>query len=236
MTRILSQGPHVVRFATSRDDVAAVHDLRSQCFRNGRPDVDTFDERALHVMVETAGALRGAFRILPFAQGPDIIDSYSAQFYDLTRLSGLAGPMLEMGRLCTRSPDVDPDVLRLSWGAVTRLVDERGIRFVFGCVSFPGADPSRHAGALAHLRKIALAPLQWAPGRRGEVVELPYATRPAPLPPLLRSYLMLGGRVSDHAVIDRDLDTVHVFTGLDIAQVPPARARALRAISGSAGE
>ncbi|MFZ8959943.1 MAG: ornithine-acyl-ACP acyltransferase, partial [Paracoccaceae bacterium] len=48
------------------------------------------------------------------------------------------------------------------------------------------------------------------------------------LPPLLRSYLMLGGWVSDHAVIDRDLNTIHVFTGLEIAAVPPARARLLR--------
>jgi putative hemolysin len=50
----------------------------------------------------------------------------------------------------------------------------------------------------------------------------------ATLPPLLRSYLMLGGWVSDHAVIDQDLNTLHVFTGLEIAAVPPARARLLR--------
>ena len=36
------------------------------------------------------------------------------------------------------------------------------------------------------------------------------------LPPLLKFYLRLGGRVSDHAVIDRDLDTLHVFTYLDL--------------------
>ena len=36
------------------------------------------------------------------------------------------------------------------------------------------------------------------------------------LPPLLKFYLRLGGKVSDHAVIDRDLDTLHVFTYLDL--------------------
>ena len=49
------------------------------------------------------------------------------------------------------------------------------------------------------------------------------------MPPLLRSYLAMGGRVSDHAVVDRDLDTLHVFTGLEIGVIPPARARLMRA-------
>ena len=41
----------------------------------------------------------------------------------------------------------------------------------------------------------------------------------------------MGGWVSDHAVIDRDLDTLHVFTGLAIAAIPPHRAAALRALA-----
>ena len=49
------------------------------------------------------------------------------------------------------------------------------------------------------------------------------------MPPLLRSYLTMGGWVSDHAVVDRDLNTLHVFTGLEIASIPAARAKALRA-------
>jgi len=50
----------------------------------------------------------------------------------------------------------------------------------------------------------------------------------AELPPLLRSYLAMGGKVGDQAVIDRALQTIHVFTALDVAAIPPARARALR--------
>jgi hypothetical protein len=46
----------------------------------------------------------------------------------------------------------------------------------------------------------------------------------------------LGGWVSDHAVIDPDLDTLHVFTAVEVARIPPARARALRAlVSAAAG-
>ena len=52
------------------------------------------------------------------------------------------------------------------------------------------------------------------------------------MPPLLRSYLVMGGWVSDHAVVDNDLNTLHVFTGLEISAIPPGRARLLRAAAG----
>ena len=45
------------------------------------------------------------------------------------------------------------------------------------------------------------------------------------MPPLLRGYLSLGGWVSDHAVIDPDLKTLHVFTGLEVKRVPSRRAK-----------
>jgi putative hemolysin len=48
------------------------------------------------------------------------------------------------------------------------------------------------------------------------------------MPPLLRSYLAMGGWVSDHAVIDSELNTLHVFTGVEIDRVPAGRARLLR--------
>jgi hypothetical protein len=51
------------------------------------------------------------------------------------------------------------------------------------------------------------------------------------MPPLLRSYLVMGGWVSDHAVVDRDMNTLHVFTGVEVAAIPAARQRSLRAIT-----
>jgi len=54
------------------------------------------------------------------------------------------------------------------------------------------------------------------------------------MPPLLRTYLLMGGWVSDHAVVDGQMNTLHVFTGLEIAAIPPARARLLRAVAAGA--
>jgi hypothetical protein len=42
----------------------------------------------------------------------------------------------------------------------------------------------------------------------------------------------MGGWVSDHAVFDRDLEAMHVFTAVDINAIPQARKCFLRSLIG----
>ncbi len=225
-------------------DVARAQALRHLAFHRARDgdgrDVDRFDATSRHVLVTDAptDAVLCCFRLQTY-QAAAIESSYAAQYYDLHRLAAFPGPMLELGRFCVNPGCHDPDVVRLAWAAVTRIVDAEGVTLLFGCSSFAGADVARHAPALGTLSG-HLAPDHWAPGRRApETVDLaPHASVrsspaiPAAKPALLRTYLGMGAWVSDHAVIDREMDTLHVLTGLEIAAIPPARARALRALAG----
>ena len=112
---------------------------------------------------------------------------------------------------------------------------------LFGCSSFHGTDAEYYADAFAMLKERHIAPRRWLPRIKApNVFRFAQRLRRAPdrkralktMPPLLRSYLTMGGWVSDHAVVDTDLNTLHVFTGLEIRAIPPARARALRAVAG----
>ena len=236
--QVLETGRLRARLAEGPQDVARAQRLRQRCFRGEAPglDADGHDAACQHVLVETTeGALLSCYRLQVIAGPEGLEQSYSAQFYDLAPLAALPAPMIEMGRFCIAPGAVDPDILRLAWAAMTRIVDGCSAGLLFGCSSFRGARPADHAEALAALAP-HVAPPQHRPGRRApETVDLPSAAargRPTALPPLLRTYLAMGGWVSDHAVIDRDLDTLHVFTGVEIAAIPPARARALRALAG----
>lgn len=238
----LEKGRLRARLATEPEDLARAQALRHLCFRGGAGvDTDALDERCRHVLVEDTdrGELLSCFRVLAVPTAAALRGCYAAQFYDLTGLAGLSFPAVEMGRFCIAPGQSDPDILRLGWAAMTRIVDEGGYQVMFGCTSFHGADPARHAEALSALRPhVASAGL--GPGRgMAETVgldDLPPPRDPraalAGLPPILRTYLGMGGWVSDHAVIDRQLDTLHVFTGVEVAKVPAARARALRALAG----
>lgn len=243
---IMIRGRYRARMAEGEADVARALDLRARAFRgaSGQSDADAHDALCRHVLIEDAGtgALVACFRVLPLTGGDQIGRSYSGQFYDLSSLEGYAGGMVELGRFCLAPGCHDPDVLRLAWGFLTQIVDAEGAGMLFGCSSFSGTDAAAYLDAFMVLKERHLAPRRWRPRikapkvfrfaslLRGRRPDLGAAMRA--MPPLLRTYLAMGGWVSDHAVVDQDLGTMHVFTGLEIAAIPPARSRALRLIAG----
>jgi L-ornithine Nalpha-acyltransferase len=246
--RTLRKGRYVARFAEGPEDLLAAQRLRHLAFiaSSGaapRPeglDADTFDGLCRHVLVEEArsGTLVCCFRLLPLRHGAEIGQSYSAQYYNLARLAAFDGPMVEMGRFCIHPAWKDPDILRVAWGAMTRFVDAEGVEMLFGCSSFHGTEAEQYLDAFAVLKERHLAPKRWLPRVKAPNVfrfaRVLRRKRPdlkramLAMPPLLRTYLVMGGWVSDHAVVDRDLNTLHVFTGLEIRAIPPTRKRLLR--------
>lgn len=244
----LTKGCYTARFARTDEDLRAAQGLRYLSFRTrtGREtgsDCDAFDSLCRHVLIEEreSDQIVCCYRLLGLNSGAEINRSYSAQFYDLSALAGFDRPMIEMGRFCVHPQWNDPDVLRLAWGAMTTLVDQEGVELLFGCSSFPGTEPDRYLDAFALLKDRHLAPDHWRPGKRApHVYDFAQHLTSAPdmkraqttMPPLLRTYLLMGGWVSDHAVVDYDLGTLHVFTGVEVRAVPPGRAKLLRAMAG----
>lgn len=241
----LNKGRYSARLAHNAADVEAAQRLRHLAFWGGdgsAVDADTFDDDCRHFLVEDTdtNTLVCCFRFLTLAGGQDIDRTYSAQFYELDALRDFDGSMIEMGRFCIHPEWTDPDILRVAWGAMTAYVDENNIEMLFGCSSFEGTDEGQYLDAFAMLRDRHIAPKRWLPKVKAPNV-FRFATRlrrkpnlklaHVRMPPLLRTYLMMGGWVSDHAVVDRQMNTLHVFTGLEIRAIPEARKRLLRAIS-----
>lgn len=257
----MQRGRYRARLGRGAADLRRAQALRWLCFRargeegaaawndggdGARFDADAFDARCDHVLIEDlkGGALVGCFRILRLRSGADVGQSYSAQYYGLDRLAAHPGPLVELGRFCLHPGHSDPHVLRLAWAFLTALVERSGATVLFGCSSFAGTDWDAYRDAFGLLRERHLAPRRWRPRIKAPQV-VRFASRLrlfAPdrvralsgMPPLLRSYLALGGWVSDHAVIDRDLDTLHVFTALEVGAVPARRVTSLRLLAGGA--
>lgn len=242
------RGKYRARRAESAADVAAAQALRFRTFIDGRGaadrpdglDADAYDAICEHMLVEEVrtGRLVCCFRFLPLSAG-EICRSYSAQYYDLSALEAYEGKLVELGRFCI-DPDVrDADILRIAWGAMTAYVDENNVDLLFGCSSFEGTKADAYMDAFALLKERHLAPKRWLPRPKApKIFSFAKKLRPRKpnlklammrMPPLLRTYLVMGGWVSDHAVVDNDLNTLHVFTGLEVKRVPKRRAKALRA-------
>ena len=239
--RPVEKGRFRARLTDCPADVDAALALRARRFRNGSDDADALDDVCRHVIVEPidGGNPIATFRFLHLADGRGIGLTYSAQFYDLTRLQAYCRPLIEIGRFCTDGEVSDADVLRIGWALLTRYVDAHEIGLMFGCSSFPGNDTAPYRDTLCLLALRHCAPKEWAPGMGSQDIvsfaDILLGGAPnlraanAAMPKLLRTYLAMGGWVSDHAVIDRELGTFHVFTGVEIDSIPPTRKRLLRA-------
>lgn len=238
---LLSKGRYDVHLSQARNDTYGALDLRRTCFPTDTLTGDAFDNVCAHVAVvdRHTNACVVALRMLDLPSGNDIGSSYSAQYYDLSALHTYDGRILEIGRFCVHPACTDPDALRVIWAALASYVDTNDVRFLFGCSSFAGLDPSPYRGAFAVFRDRYLAPPDLAPRRRSKNTfdfdrkecgphDDPRAL--AQVPPLLRMYLSLGGWVSDHAVADPQMNTLHVFTGLEVRSIPEGRKRVLRSI------
>lgn len=242
----LREHRYTARIGRTSEDCHAAQRLRALTFLGDARglDQDAFDDICTHILIEETktGDLVCCFRMLLLTGGAEIAQSYSAQFYELSALAVFEGKMAELGRFCIAPGRLDPDILRMAWAAMTRFVDDNRVEMLFGCSSFHGTETETYVDAFAMLRERHLAPQHWWPRVKAPSVfrfgqslrwhkpDLKLAMRH--MPPLLRTYLMMGGWVSDHAVIDRSLNTLHVFTGVEIRAIPATRKRLLRALAG----
>lgn len=221
------------------------HELAGGFPLSGGVDADDYDTTSQHILIFRNQDLVGCYRF-NICQKENVFKSYSARFYDLARLSFYNGVMMEIGRFCIYSRHLAPTsqnraleqfdkaeelkILYLAWASITYLVIKHQCKLLFGCASLPKADPALHVNVLRSLIPY-VAPQRWRPKPLtssphiffDDVMPPPEKGDISMIPGLLRSYLSMGGRVSDHAVLDSELDTIHVFTGVETDHIPKNR-------------
>ena len=238
---IIRVGRYRARYASSQIDVLAAQSLRYQCFKLSNKDeldVDDFDALCQHVLIENLETekLICCYRILKFDSGKNISSSYSSQFYDLKVIENFTEPMIEVGRFCIDPEVNDPSVVLTAWAALAQIVDHNQTQFLFGCSSFEGIEKEKYFDSFALLRDRYMAPDHWRPKIKAAQVfcyskDLIYKVDKKKallnMPPLLKTYLSMGAWVSDHAVVDLNMKTLHLFTGMEISKIPKSRKKFL---------
>ena len=238
---IIRVGRYRARYASSQIDVLAAQSLRYQCFNLSNKDeldVDEFDALCQHVLIENLETekLICCYRILKFDTGKNISSSYSSQFYDLKAIENFTEPMIEVGRFCIDPEENDPSVVLTAWAALAQIVVHNQTELLFGCSSFEGIEKEKYFDSFALLRDRYMAPDHWRPKIKAAQVfcyskDLIYKVDKKKallnMPPLLKTYLSMGAWVSDHAVVDLNMKTLHLFTGMEISKIPKSRKKFL---------
>lgn len=235
-----------LRLARTRNDVRAAQMLRFRVFHNemgaamrGRAlwlkrDIDRFDRFCDHLVVvdRSRRGLRpyvvGTYRLLRGEVALKHRGFYTSDEFDLRPLLGRASEVLELGRSC-----VDPGyrargVMQILWKGIAEYLVAHDIKLMLGCASFPGTDPAAIAHALSFLHHRHRLPPELCPralpGRFVAMDRLPSDQLDADLvrrqlPPLVKGYLRLGGRVGEGAVIDQAFNTIDVCVVLPVEAV-----------------
>ena len=234
---IIRIGRYRARFTSSEIDVSAAQSLRYKCFNLSNKvelDVDEFDIPCRHVLVENLESkkLICCYRIMIFDNGKEISNSYSSQFYDLKAIESFPDPMIEVGRFCVQPEINDPSVILTAWAALAQIVDQNQTQLLFGCSSFEGVEKEKYFDSFALLRDRYIAPDHWRPKIKAAQVfcyskdlidKVDKKKALLNMPPLLKTYLSMGAWVSDHAVVDLKMKTLHLFTGMEISKIPKSR-------------
>ncbi len=232
--------------AQTRTDIRAAQALRFRVFHNEmgaamrgrglwlRRDIDRFDRFCDHVLVIDRSArgrwpkVVGTYRLLRGEVALAHGGFYTAAEFDLGKLMGQARDILELGRSCVEPAYRSRGVVQLLWKGIADYLVHYDLKLMLGCASFPGTDPASVAHALSFLHHNHRMPEGERPrALRHRFVAMnriaagdldPDLVR-RQMPPLVKGYLRLGGRVGDGAVIDKAFNTIDVCLVLPVEAV-----------------
>jgi putative hemolysin len=174
-----------------------------------------------------SGAIVGTYRLLAPNAARRLGRVYSEGEFDLGRLNGLRGRMVEAGRACIHPDYRGGSVIMLLWAALADYMRSRGCDYLAGCASISLADGGHNAVAVWHqLRHTALAPAEY---RVTPHLPFPYTSIAAApsvsIPPLLKGYMRSGAWVCGDPAWDPDFDCADLFLLMPLANLDARYAR-----------
>lgn len=233
----VSVGDITVRLARNEAEIALAQKIRYHIFyeefhAHASPEVaaqkrdfDDFDKYADHLVVidnsvaDADRAIVGTYRMMGEEGARKAGRFYTSDEFDISKLLGHYNGFLEMGRSCVLPEYRTKAVLQLLWQGIAEYVAYYKVRFLFGCASFHGTDPSVYADEISYLYHNHLAPMEFRPlaaqnnGISMNMVEndtIDVRKVMKNLPPLIKGYLRIGGVIGDGIFIDEQFDTVDV--------------------------
>lgn len=166
----------------------------------------------------------GVYRLLRSDMAVNATGFYSADEFCLDKIAGSGRKSLELGRSCVDARYRNGVAMYLLWQGLAEYVTTHEIEILFGVASFHGTDPAAIAHALSFLHHTYLAVDDLRVSAYGtnavpmDILSAKATDRRAALlqiPPLIKSYLRLGGMVGDGAYVDHAFNTIDVCLVMD---------------------
>ena len=190
-----------------------------------RLDYDKIDKFADHLIVidkkrkGIKNKIVGTYRLIRGDVASHFGGFYTSSEFDLTNIlnSYKHKQILELGRSCVHKDYRNGTTMKLLWKAIAEYIKLYDIKVLLGCASFPGTDVQEFSKELSYLRSNFSLPEEISVNSlldnnypvciKNNINESDIRTF-AKLPPLIKGYLRVGGRVSDSFFVDYDFNTI----------------------------
>lgn len=239
----MSAGRYDVRLAHSDTEIQAAQNLRyevlfkesggriTEQMLNSEREEDEWDEVAFHVVVVDSkdnDKVVGTVRLVSNEALTEGQNFYTEHAFDLQKLRAHYPKMLELSRACVSPEGRGGAILMLLWKFTMQFIEQNDYNVLFGCASFHGTDYTQHTEILSYLYEKNLASAELMPEPNTDVesvsikdisVKLGKGKERGKVPTMLRGYLKIGAKISDHAIIDPVFNTTFVAIYVDAAQM-----------------
>jgi len=185
-------------------------------------DYDKIDKFADHLIVvdkNTKNKVVGTYRLIRGDVAELFGGFYSSSEFNLENIINnyQNKHILELGRSCVHQNYRNGSIMNLLWKAIAEYVKLFDIKVLIGCASFSGIDPLKYTEELSYLRVNFSLPKKFSiksydnniyPAFKLNDKNLNQLRTFAKLPPLIKGYLRVGGKVSDSFFVDHNFNTI----------------------------
>ena len=190
-----------------------------------RLDYDKVDKFADHLIVidknrkGIKNKIVGTYRLIRGDVAAHSGGFYTSSEFDLSKIlnSYENNKILELGRSCVHQDYRNGTIMNLLWKAIAEYVKLHDIKILLGCASFHGTDIMKYTNELSYLRNNFSLPDELLVKSLDTKIYPAYTEINSKindlrtfvkLPPLIKGYLRLGGRVSHDCFIDYKFNTI----------------------------
>ena len=241
-------GDFIIKLAEKKSELKKAQSLRYSVFYNEKKaiptlakkilalDYDKVDKFADHIIIidkarkDIKNKIVGTYRLIRGDVCARFGGFYTSSEFNISNIlnSYNHSQILELGRSCVHKDYRNGSTMSLLWKAIAEYVKVYDIKILLGCASFPGTDINKFSHELSYLRKnfslpddlsvISLDKNNYQVYGKN-ITNLNNLRTFAKLPPLIKGYLRVGGKVSNSFYVDYNFNTIDLCVVVKISSI-----------------
>jgi L-ornithine Nalpha-acyltransferase len=241
-------GNYVIKLAETKSELKKAQALRYSIFykeKKAKPsilkqmlglDFDKVDKFADHLILVDKGnnapknPIIGTYRLIRGDVSANFGGFYTSSEFNLSNILNRYkhSQVLELGRSCVHKDYRNGTAMNLLWKAIAEYVKLYDVKIILGCASFSGTNINKFSNELSYLQEnfslsddlsVKSLDKNVYPDYKKTKNNVDNFRTFAKLPPLIKGYIRVGGKVSNSVYVDYNFNTIDLCVIIKIDNI-----------------